>query len=80
MKLHNKIEIEEFLAAVDKCKGGVYLRSTKGDSYNLKSELCKYVAIAELIRDEHGKLELFCDRWEDEQYFYEFFSKNPDTL
>lgn len=54
MKFHSEKEISEFLSAVDKCTGDVYLKSVRGDCYNLKSELSKYVAIAALLRGRIG--------------------------
>lgn len=80
MKISNKTQVHDFLATVDMCKGNVYLRSTDGDCYNLKSELMKYVAIGALIMDKAGNLELFCDLKEDESLFMKFFIDNPEVL
>lgn len=80
MKFTNDAEIKEFLAAVDKAKGAVYLKSVYGDCYNLKSTLSKYIAIGALLQDTGENLELFCDHPDDEQFFYCFFNHNPNVL
>ena len=79
MNFQNIDQIDAFLEAVQKCKGDVYLKSTEGDVYNLKSRLSQYVAIGALLDDEGDCLELFCDKTEDEGYFYKFFIEHPEV-
>lgn len=79
MKFKNICQIDDFLSAVHKCTGGVYLKSTDGDVFNLKSRLSQYVAIGALLDDEGDCLELFCDKTEDEGYFYQFFIEHPEV-
>ena len=45
--------------AIAQCGGDVWLESKYGDKYNLKSALSQYVAMADLLRDKNGDLELF---------------------
>ena len=59
MKFNSISDVDAFVSAVDKCKGDVWLESAQGDRFNLKSELSRYVAIGELIKDESESLELF---------------------
>ena len=80
MKLKNEIEITDFLAAIKAANGSVWLESTEGDRYNLKSTLSRYVAIAAMINEHGHELELFCSNPADEGLFYKFFAKYPDTL
>lgn len=80
MKLNNEIEIVDFLKAVEDAKSAVYLKSTAGDVYNLKSVLSRYVAIGALIAQYGNELELFCDSPSDEGLFLKFFYVHPDTL
>lgn len=80
MKLHNVTQINEFMDAISKCKGDVWLESVYGDRYSLKSRLTQYLAIAELIGENADDLELYCKDSTDEVYFFEFFDKNPDVL
>ncbi len=75
MLINTVKDIEEFNAIVDSCKGDVYLQSVDGDKYNLKSQLSRYVAIADMLRDQAGKLELFASLPEDESKFFDFFSR-----
>ena len=46
MKINKIEQVAEFLKTIDKCEGEVYLTSSFGDKYNLKSNLTEYVAIA----------------------------------
>lgn len=80
MKLTNIKEVNSFLKTVDECKGSVWLESSDGNKFNLKSKLSQYVAIAALISIEGENLELFCALPEDERKFYDFFTENSDTL
>ena len=80
MKLNNEIEIADFLKAVNAAKGEVWLESTQGDRYNLKSTLSRYVAFGALIENHGAELELFCANSNDESLFYNFFDKHPEAL
>lgn len=39
IQLHN-VDFDDFIKAVDECKGDVYLETKDGDVLNLKSKLC----------------------------------------
>lgn len=80
MKIDSAVKVKELLDTVDKCHGDVYLKSIHGDCYNLKSQLSKYVAMAALIEDKAGELELFCKLKEDEHFFFELFNIDPEIL
>ena len=77
MKLTTINNVNEFLVAVDKCKGNVYLTSAEGDKINLKSKLSQYVAIGALVRN--NELELWCDNKDDERVMIDFFTRNPEV-
>lgn len=79
MKLNNIKQVNDFLEAVSKCSGAVWLESKEGDYLNLKSELSKYVAIGQLIDERADDLELFCNLREDEAMMLKFFSMNPES-
>lgn len=79
MNFQNIEQIDDFLDAVQKCTGNVYLKSIDGDVFNLKSRLSQYVAIGALLDDQGDCLELFCDKTEDERHFYEFFAEHPEV-
>ena len=74
MKFNSISDVDAFVSAVDKCKGDVWLESAQGDRFNLKSELSRYVAIGELIKDESESLELFARAAEDEAVLMEFLA------
>lgn len=80
MQLTNIKEVEGFIAAVNQCKGNVYLRSLDCDIYNLKSALSQYTAIGALLEDHAEELELFCEDAADEQLFFKYFKEFPGTL
>lgn len=66
MRLTNVKDIEKFVAAVNECENGIYLKSPEGDVFNLKSSMSRYVAIGRLIEESGDNLELFADSREDE--------------
>ena len=73
MKITTLKDVEEFKKAINECSGEVWLESVYGDKYNLKSALTQYVAIADLLRDKNGELELFAQHPEDELKLMKFF-------
>lgn len=74
--LKNIKDLEAFRAAINNCKGGVWLRKNDGtEEFNLKSTLSQYIALGKLA-DEHGEeYEIFCQFAGDEgnllKYFFE---------
>ena len=66
MKLNNIKDVQKFVAAINECEHGVYLKSLEGDVFNLKSSMSQYVAIGRLIEESGDSLELFADSREDE--------------
>ena len=80
MKLTNIKELDAFSAAIDACKGQVWLESPYGDKYNLKSRFNQYIAFGALLGCHGDELELFCQNKEDERYFMKFFYEYPDVL
>lgn len=75
MIVRNIDDIKEFKKVIDSCEGDVCLKSIYGDVYNLKSELSQYVALADLVRDKNGDLELFASKSEDEAKLMAFLNK-----
>lgn len=80
MRLRNIQQIEDFLAAVRKCKNAVWLESPSGDRFNMRSEFSNYVALGVLLGERGDQFELFCANPVEEQYFFDFFKNNPDVL
>lgn len=74
MKIKSLQDVEAFKQAIDKCRGDVWLESVYGDKYNLKSALSQYIAMAELLRDKNGDLELFARLPEDQAILMEFLA------
>ena len=74
MLLKNAKDIDNLIAAVDRCRDDVILRSTDGrEEFNLKSVLSRYVAIGQLCRDHGDEYEIFCMNPADEGYMLTFF-------
>lgn len=80
MKIKNINQVKEFLTAVEKCKGDVWLESLDGNKYNLKSELSQYIAIAALLRERGDQLELFCSLKDDEPYMLQFLHEHTEVV
>lgn len=80
MRLSNIEQVNDFIAAVDKAKHEVWLMSTDGNRFNLKSNLSRYVALGALLSEAGRELELYCASKEDEGYFLNFFSGHEDAL
>lgn len=78
-------DVEEFLSAVQKCDGPVYLTDWKLDmngnynfSVNLKSPLSTYVGIEKLLSVEGDWMEVHCSTPHDEAIIMEFLKKNKE--
>ena len=80
MKLKNLQSVEKFISTVEACTGNVYLKSTEGDVFNLKSSMSRYVAIGKMISESANSLELFADRREDEARLLQMIKFMPDCL
>ena len=76
MRLFNLKDIEGFFKTVEKCKGNVYIKSPQGDCFNLKSNLSKYIALAEVLSNaETDELVLDTDNKDDNELFINFLMK-----
>lgn len=51
MKVQNIKDINKFFEVIEECDGKVELVTNEGDRLNLKSQLTKYVAIANFFSD-----------------------------
>lgn len=78
MKIGNLPQLNDFISTVNECRGQVWLESTEGDRFNLKSTLSQYIAYGRLLSEHGDLLELFCSDPDDEQRFYEFFGRHPE--
>ena len=67
------IDVNEFLALIDSCKGNVYLVTEEGDRLNLKSKLCQLIGLKNLIKGGMvANASLVCDCIEDEALLVRF--------
>lgn len=72
INLHD-VNIKDFVAELDNCKGNVYLTTKEGDKLNLKSTLCRMIGITRLI--ESGNISdatIECELQEDTTRLFRF--------
>ena len=72
MEIHN-IDIKEFIAALDQCKGDVFLETDEGDVLNLKSKLCQIAGLANILSGAViAEATIRCTDPEDESLLFRF--------
>lgn len=72
IKLHN-IDFDDFIAAIDKCKGDVYLETNEGDVLNLKSKLCQFIGLSKILKNtEVSEATVRCTNKDDESMLFRF--------
>ena len=79
MKIHNVPQLNDFLAAVNRCQAPVWLESENGDRFNLKSIFSQYIALDQLLVERKDFLELVCGYPADSKNFKEFLEKFPEV-
>ena len=72
IQLHN-IDFEDFIKAIDSCKGDVYLETSDGDVLNLKSKLCQMIGLSTILQStEVAEATVRCTNPEDETMLFRF--------
>lgn len=72
LRLHD-VDFNEFLKAVDSCKGDVYLETEDGDVLNLKSRLCQMLGLSTVLKGaEIGEAVVRCANPDDETILFRF--------
>ena len=72
IQLHN-INFEDFIKAIDQCKGDVFLETKDGDVLNLKSKLCQMIGLSTILSStEVAEATLRCANPEDETMLFRF--------
>lgn len=79
MKIRNIDQLNDFISAVNRCEGSVWLESPEGDNFNLKSQFSQYIALGALLSAHGDRLELFCSHKDDEKNFFEFLVNHPEV-
>ncbi len=75
MKIQGIKDVNAFFQVVDECKGKIELVTGEGDRLNLKSKLCQYVALANVLHSEEiPELELIAYEKEDTLKIIDFVS------
>jgi len=76
MKIQNIKDVNAFFQVVDGCTGKVELVTGEGDRLNLKSKLCQYVALANILHNsaEIPELEVVAYDNEDAVKILEFMA------
>ncbi|MEE1074877.1 MAG: hypothetical protein U0K93_05310 [Acutalibacteraceae bacterium] len=72
IQLHN-VDFEDFIKAIDECKGDVYLETSDGDVLNLKSKLCQMIGLSTILKNtEVAEANIRCTNPEDETMLFRF--------
>ena len=72
IQLHN-VNFEDFIKAVDECKGDVFLETADGDVLNLKSKLCQIIGLSTILKStEVAEATIRCALPEDETLLFRF--------
>lgn len=72
IQLHN-VDFDDFIKAVDECKGDVYLETEDGDVLNLKSKLCQMLGLSTILKStEIDEATIRCTNLEDETMLFRF--------
>ncbi|MGI6280127.1 MAG: hypothetical protein ACOYJS_06165 [Acutalibacteraceae bacterium] len=70
--LHN-IDFDDFIKAIDRCRGDVYLETSEGDILNLKSKLSQMLGLATILKNtEIAEASIRCTNPEDETMLFRF--------
>lgn len=73
MKIQNIKDASAFFEMLDSCRGKVELVTGEGDRLNLKSKLCQYVALVNVLHSEEiPEMELVAYEKEDTLKIIEF--------
>ncbi len=81
IQLHN-INFDDFIDAIDKCKGDVYLETKEGDVLNLKSKLCQMIGLSTILKNtEVEEATVRCANQEDETMLFRFnlYGEKPEV-
>lgn len=77
MKIQNIKDISSFFEMIDNCSGKVELVTGEGDRLNLKSKLCQYVALANVLScGEIPEMELVAYEKEDIERIIDYMGSN----
>ena len=64
---------DDFIKAIDECKGDVYLETVDGDVLNLKSKLCQMIGLSTILRNtEVAEATIRCANQDDETMLFRF--------
>lgn len=72
LQLHN-IDMADFIATLDSCKGDVLIETSEGDVLNLKSKLCQIIGISNILKGASiDEVTIRCSNPEDESLLFRF--------
>lgn len=77
MRIRGVIDLEEFFALVDSCKGRVELVTEEGDRFNLNSKISQCVAVTKLFsKDNISEVEVIASDSIDEKKIVAFLTND----
>ena len=72
IQLH-RVDLADFINAINECKGDVFLETNDGDVLNLKSKLCQMIGISTILSNtEIAEANIRCTNQEDETMLFRF--------
>ncbi len=72
MTMHN-LDVADFIRTLDSCTGDVFLETKEGDVLNLKSKLCQFAGLANIITGAFiAEATIRCSNPDDEQKLFRF--------
>ena len=80
IQLHN-VDFNDFIKAIDECKGDVFLETWDGDVLNLKSKLWQMIGLSTILSNtEVVEANIRCANAEDESLLFRFnlYGKMPE--
>ncbi|MDO5133038.1 MAG: hypothetical protein Q4D81_08650 [Eubacteriales bacterium] len=75
MKTRTENDVRTFNEAIDKCKRPVWLVSSNGTFYNMKSAAEHDTAMAKWVNDANDEMEIFTNSLEDEAVMMGFWKQ-----
>ena len=75
MTARTENDVRIFNEAIDKCRRPVWLASSDGTYYNMKSSSEHDAAMTKWIKDTNGEMEIFTCSYEDEAVMTRFWNQ-----
>ena len=75
MRTRTENDVKRFNEAIAKCTRPVWLVSSEGTSYNMKSTEDYYAGMGRWVKDSNDEMEIFTCSYEDEEVMLQFLQQ-----